>query len=170
MVVSASAPFEYAKLMGQTNQSIQVKSIFRGLHWQLSRTTVLLLPIFCVFDVLRRKTKMLNTLAGNFAVTFGVVGLSYACSWPLETLKNLAQAGQPFAGASVMERIRYMGGPVGLFRGLTPGPSAPASLLSFDNMSNFCWYMYRSDGGGAEKFLWYNRDDLCTASCNACWS
>ena len=66
---------------------------------------------------------MLNTLAGNFAVTFGVVGLSYAVSWPLETLKNLSQAGKPFAGACVMERIRFMGGPIGLFRGVTPGPA-----------------------------------------------
>ena len=74
-----------------------------------------------MFDVLRRKTTLLSTLAGNFAVTFGVVGLSYACSWPLETLKNLAQAGKPFVGASVVERIRFMGGSVGLFRGMTPG-------------------------------------------------
>lgn len=116
-----TGPFEYAKLMGQTDQKIQMRYLFRGLHWQLARTTVLLLPIFSAFDVLRRKTTILSTLAGNFIVTFGVVGMSYACSWPLETLKNLAQAGKPFVGATVVDRISFMGGPLGLFRGMSPG-------------------------------------------------
>lgn len=114
--------------MGQTDQRVQIRFMFRGLHWQLVRTTALLLPIFSVFDVLRRKTTVLSTLAGNFAVTFGVVGLSYAFSWPLETLKNLAQAGKPFPGANISERVRYMGGVRGLFRGMTPGHSAPITL------------------------------------------
>jgi hypothetical protein len=116
-----SAPFEYAKLMGQTNEPVVLRNAFRGLHWQLLRTTLLLLPVFTTFDYLRRKTTILSTLAGNFVVTGGVVGLSYACSWPVETLKNLVQAGKPFAGASIGERVAFMGGPRGLFRGMSPG-------------------------------------------------
>lgn len=107
--------------MGQTNQKLEINALFRGLHWQMLRTTLLLLPIFTVFDVLRRKTTVLATLPGNFVVTFGAVGLSYACSWPVETLKNLAQAAKPHAGASISQRISFMGGPLGLFTGMSPG-------------------------------------------------
>ena len=91
-------PFEYAKLMGQTEQKWKLNTIFRGLHWQIFRTTTLLLPIFSTFDYLRRKTDVMKTLAGNFFVTFGVVGAAYAVSWPIETLKNLSQSGLPHAG------------------------------------------------------------------------
>ena len=115
------APFEYVKLMGQTGQEWRFKTAFRGLSWQLSRTTVLLLPIFCTLDYLRRKTTVLKTLTGNFFVTFGVVGIAYVASWPFETLKNLAQSGTPRAGASMAERLKYLGGPLGLMRGVSPG-------------------------------------------------
>lgn len=71
---SIEAPFEYAKVMGQTEQKWQLNTVFRGFHWQLARTTLLLLPIFTTFDYLRRKTDILKTLSGNFFVTMGVVG------------------------------------------------------------------------------------------------
>lgn len=64
---------------------------------------------------------MLDTLYGNFAMTFILVGCSYVATWPLETLKNLAQTGIPYPNASVMERVRHMGGPAGLLRGVYPG-------------------------------------------------
>jgi hypothetical protein len=121
MISLFAGPFEYAKLMGQTEQSWQFKSIFRGLHWQILRTTLLLLPIFSTFDYLRRKTDLLKTWSGNFLVTFGVVGTSYICSWPVETLKNLSQSGVPFPNATVLERVNYLGGFWGLFRGVSPG-------------------------------------------------
>jgi uncharacterized membrane protein len=73
--------------MGQTQRQIQVREVFRGLHWQILRTTLLLLPILMTLDVVRRKTNVLKDLTGNFLVTFGVCGLSYACTWPVETLK-----------------------------------------------------------------------------------
>ena len=60
--------------MGQTEQKWHLNTIFRGLHWQVLRTTVLLMPIFSVFDYLRRKTDVLKTLTGNFIVTFVVIG------------------------------------------------------------------------------------------------
>ncbi len=107
--------------MGQTNQKWELKKIFRGLPWQIMRTTVLLLPIFVTLDYFRRKTNILQTLTGNFFVTFGVVGAAYVVSWPLETMKNLAQSGTPHPAASVSERVAYMGGPVGLLRGVYPG-------------------------------------------------
>ena len=60
--------------MGQTEQKWKLNTIFRGLHWQVARTTVLLLPIFQVIDYLRRRTTAMSTLTGSFLVTFGVVG------------------------------------------------------------------------------------------------
>ena len=107
--------------MGQTGQSWKVSSIFRGLSWQLTRTTFLLLPIFTTLDYLRRKTDALKTLTGNFFVTFAVVGGSYVVSWPFETMKNLAQSGIPYPNATLNEKIKYLGGPLGLLRGITPG-------------------------------------------------
>lgn len=115
------APFEYAKVMGQTEQNWKVINIFRGLHWQILRTTVLLLPIFQTLDYLRRRTEVMKTLSGNFFVTFSVVGISYAISWPLETMKNLTQSGIPHANATFSERVKYMGGAGGLLRGVFPG-------------------------------------------------
>ena len=49
------------------------------------------------------------------------VGISYAISWPLETMKNLAQTGLPYPGASIARRVEYMGGASGLLRGIYPG-------------------------------------------------
>ena len=46
---------------------------------------------------------------------------SYAAAWPLETIKNLMQAGLPSTNASIAERVRYVGGPMGLYRGALPG-------------------------------------------------
>jgi hypothetical protein len=36
-------------------------------------------------------------------------------------MKNLAQSGTPTPGASFRERLAYLGGPKGLFRGIWPG-------------------------------------------------
>jgi hypothetical protein len=49
-------PIEYAKVMGQTNNTWVLKDVFRGFGWQLMRTTLLLLPIFSAMDVVRRRT------------------------------------------------------------------------------------------------------------------
>lgn len=41
----------------------------------------------------------------------------------METLKNLAQSGQPHPGASVAQRVAHMGGWSGMLRGIYPGAS-----------------------------------------------
>jgi hypothetical protein len=114
-------PIEYAKLQGQTRKPWVFKDIYRGLSWQLLRTTALLLPIFTIVDNARRKTDFMKTTSGAFAVTCGASGFSYLAAWPLETLKNLAQTATPHAGASVSERVAYLGGPMGVYRGVWPG-------------------------------------------------
>ena len=115
------SPFEYAKIMGQSQQQWHLQTVYRGLGLQLMRTTALLLPIFTALDVIRRKTDFLKTLHGNFITTLTVVGLSYVLTWPFETLKNLAQSGVPRPHATHAERIAFLGGYKGLVRGVWPG-------------------------------------------------
>ena len=133
-------PFEYAKCLYQVGRGadLRVADMFRGLGMQVGRTTGLLLLIFVPYDHIRRSTGLLAPApsadgappsAGAWAaalcrqglVTTTVCGLAYAGVWPLETLKNLAQAGLPRAGASLSERVAYLGGMRGLYRGAAPG-------------------------------------------------
>lgn len=62
-----------------------------------------------------------RTLFGQWLVTTVICGASYALAWPLETLKNLAQASLPTPGASVAQRIAFLGGWRGLYAGSAPG-------------------------------------------------
>jgi len=118
------SPIEYAKVMGQIRQQWVWKDLYRGVGWQMLRTVALLIPIFSSFDVARRHTAYMSTVAGSFAVTAGASGAAYLLCWPLETLKNLAQTGIPRAGASMAERIAYLGGWSGVYRGVWPGCAA----------------------------------------------
>lgn len=120
------SPIEYAKVMGQINQRWKFRDLYRGFLYQVYRTAALITPIFCILDYFRRKTDVLNTLMGNFVVTAAASGGAYLLCWPLETLKNLSQAGVPHPRASLTQKIRFLGGPWGLFRGVTPGVTAGA--------------------------------------------
>lgn len=115
------SPIEYAKVMGQTGKQWKANEIYRGFGSQALRSTILLMPIFTLLDIFRRHTDMLKTLPGNFAVTFGASSIAYLVCWPLETLKNLSQTGTPYPGASTAEKIKFLGGPSGLFRGVSVG-------------------------------------------------
>jgi solute carrier family 25 (mitochondrial carnitine/acylcarnitine transporter), member 20/29 len=115
------SPIEYAKLMGQKGEKWRLKDIYRGAGWQVARTTVLLIPIFTIIDNCRRKTTWMQTSLGGFAVMSFASGISYLIGWPLETMKALAQTGTPTPNATTMERIRHMGGPIGMYRGVAPG-------------------------------------------------
>jgi solute carrier family 25 (mitochondrial carnitine/acylcarnitine transporter), member 20/29 len=114
------APIEQAKVMGQTNKTWEVRSLYRGLGPQIARTTAMLLAIFVPYDYARRKTSVLSTLSGQFLLVGSVCAASYAVIHPLETLKNLAQAGLPRPGATLASRLQYVGGPRGLYRGALP--------------------------------------------------
>lgn len=78
-------PIEYAKLQGQTGKPWILKDIYRGLHWQLIRTTALLIPIFTIVDNARRKTELMKTLPGAFGVTCFASGFSYLAAWPVSS-------------------------------------------------------------------------------------
>ena len=116
------SPIEYAKVMRQTGRQWLFSDIYRGALTQVARTTAMLLFIFVPYDIIRKKTTWFQgSLAAQWALTTLVCGTSYAISWPLETLKNLAQAGTPRPGASLTERLTYVGGIRGLYTGSTPG-------------------------------------------------
>ena len=114
-------PVEYAKVMGQTNKKWVLSDIYRGLTSQVVRNTGMLLPIFAMVDYSRRKTDWMKQPSGVFMVTCSAAAGGYLISWPLETLKNLAQTATPHAGATVSQRITHMGGITGLYRGVWPG-------------------------------------------------
>jgi hypothetical protein len=78
-------------------------------------------PRSLLLQVARRKSSLFNSLAGQFFVVTGVCSFAYALAWPLETIKNCAQAGLPRPGAGLAERLVYLGGPLGLYRGAAPG-------------------------------------------------
>lgn len=120
------SPIEYAKVMGQTGQKWQLKDVYRGFGFQILRTTALLIPIFSSLDYFRRKTDILHGFMGNFLVTAGASGAAYLVCWPLETLKNLSQSGTPFPGATLKQKLDYLGGPLGVYRGVWPGTLAGA--------------------------------------------
>lgn len=139
--VTVEAPIEQAKVMRQTGQTIVWSELYRGVLMQTSRTCALLLFIFLPYDAARRKTNFLSTLLGQWLVVSSVCGLSYAAAWPLETLKNLAQAGVPKPGATIAERIKYLGGPRHLYRGAAPGILCGAfrngcALLAMNGIAN----------------------------------
>lgn len=114
-------PIEYAKVMGQTGKAWVLKDIYRGTQAQIIRNTGLLLPIFAMVDISRRHTDLMKNPMGIFGVTCGSASAGYLLAWPLETLKNLAQTATPHAGATVAQRINYLGGLRGLYRGVVPG-------------------------------------------------
>merc|ERR1719408_239295 len=81
---------------------------------------------FCTVDTVRRWTKgeALKTPIGQFCTFGGASTLGFWFVWPLETLKNQVQAGTVIEGTSsptLRQRINYLGGPLGLYRGIVPG-------------------------------------------------
>ena len=119
--ILVEAPIEQAKVSRQTGQPIVIANLYRGAMAQAVRTTGMLLLIFVPYDIARRKSELFRSLAGQFVVVTGCCAFSYAVNWPLETLKNLAQAGLPRPGATLAESVRYLGGPRGLYFGALPG-------------------------------------------------
>mmetsp|Transcript_16982 Transcript_16982/g.22005 ORF Transcript_16982/g.22005 Transcript_16982/m.22005 type:complete len:291 (+) Transcript_16982:74-946(+) len=116
------APIEYAKVMRQRNVTWQLSHIYRGAGSQVIRTTSMLVLIFVPYDIIRRNTDWFQrSLFAQWLITTLVCATSYTISWPLETLKNLAQAGLPRPSASIYNRIKFLGGFRGLYIGATPG-------------------------------------------------
>mmetsp|Transcript_77149 Transcript_77149/g.154673 ORF Transcript_77149/g.154673 Transcript_77149/m.154673 type:complete len:282 (+) Transcript_77149:133-978(+) len=144
---AVESPFEYAKVMRQTDGMWKVADCYRGVTAQTVRTTSMLMCIFGPYDVVRtKKPEWMSTLLRQWLTTTLVCGGSYAIIWPLETLKNQAQAGVPHPGASVAQRVEYLGGFKGLYRGAAPGIVAGgirngAAMFAMANWQRFATSM-----------------------------
>lgn len=141
-------PFEYTKTMYQVGRGseVRLKDMYRGQLMQTLRTTSMLLLIFVPYDYVRRETTLFNPAPADpndpnglpdvksWAMAIGRQGLvigsvcscAYAMIWPLETLKNLTQAGLPRPQATLYERLNHLSGGRGfvvrsLFTGAVPG-------------------------------------------------
>merc|ERR1712086_890490 len=101
--------------------------------------------IFCSVDTVRRWSdgKALSNPLGQFLTWGGCSMLGFWVIWPLETLKNQVQAGTVIDGTTtptLRQRINFLGGPLGLYRGILPGSisvfmrnGAAAVVMSFAN-------------------------------------
>ena len=107
--------------MRQTGRAWQLSTLYRGLPEQTIRTTAMLTCIFVPYDYARRETALFQSLGGQALVCTGVCAFAYAACWPLETLKNLKQAGLPAPAATLVQRLAFVGGVRGLMRGAVPG-------------------------------------------------
>ena len=116
------APIEQAKVMRQTGRAIEWPHLYRGLPTQTARTTSMLLCILLPYDYCRRHSRLFRSgIMGQCAVVTSCCAAAYALVWPLETLKNMVQAGLPHPSSTLRERLAYLGGPAGLYRGALPG-------------------------------------------------
>lgn len=69
--------------MGQTGKIWKLRDVYRGVEFQIIRTTALMIPIFSVIDMFRQKTNYLKSYSGNFIITFVVAGGTYFVCAPL---------------------------------------------------------------------------------------
>jgi len=120
------SPIEYAKVKRQTGQTWHFAEIYQGFFVQYPRTVGMMTFIFCYVDSMRRWTdgEALKKPQYQF-LTWGSASMfGFWAIWPLETLKNQVQAGTKVEGTdtpSLRQRIAFLGGPAGLFRGIVPG-------------------------------------------------
>lgn len=120
------SPIEYAKVKRQTGQVWRVSEAYQGFFMQYPRTVGMMTFIFCSVDSVRRWTggEALRRPHLQFLTWGGVSVLGFWVIWPLETLKNQVQAGMSVDGVAkptLRQRVAFMGGPLGLYRGILPG-------------------------------------------------
>lgn len=120
------SPIEYAKVKRQTGQVWHVSEAYQGFFMQYPRTVGMMTFIFCSVDSVRRWTggEALRRPHLQFLTWGGVSVLGFWVIWPLETLKNQVQAGMAVDGVAsptLRQRVAFMGGPLGLYRGILPG-------------------------------------------------
>jgi solute carrier family 25 carnitine/acylcarnitine transporter 20/29 len=120
------SPIEYAKVKRQTGQTWRLMEAYQGFFMQLPRTVGMMTCIFCGVDTARRWTdgECMKKPHYSFVTWGGISMLSFWVIWPLETLKNQVQAGTMIEGTTkptLSQRIAYLGGPLGLYRGIMPG-------------------------------------------------
>eukprot|EP01063_Lacrimia_lanifica_P020643 TRINITY_DN27941_c0_g1_i1.p1 TRINITY_DN27941_c0_g1~~TRINITY_DN27941_c0_g1_i1.p1 ORF type:complete len:287 (+),score=87.89 TRINITY_DN27941_c0_g1_i1:54-914(+) len=118
------SPIEYAKVRRQTGQTWYLRDVYKGFGLQWGRTCPMMTTYFLSIDSLRRHTNMFQSFWGQFIASGGSAAFGFWLVWPLETLKNQVQAGtkiEGIANPTIAQRIQFMGGLRGLYRGILPG-------------------------------------------------
>ena len=83
-------PFEYAKVRRQTNQSWQMKEVFKGLPENYFKCTLMLTSFFIMFTKTKERTNLMDSKLGQFIITGTCSSLAWIVCWPFEMLKNLS--------------------------------------------------------------------------------
>lgn len=119
-------PLEYAKVRRQTQQSWQLRHVYRGLGVTWCRTVGLMTTYFIILDSLRRNNPDLFKIpvVGPFLISGTAATLGWWVVWPLEYMKSQVQ-GSYGKDMPVWKRMRLVlkerGGFFGLYRGIVPG-------------------------------------------------
>lgn len=101
-------PFEYAKVKRQTGQKWQYNQMFLGLKESYPRSSIMIGSFFCQVDLARRHTNLMNSPWGQFMVSGIASTTAWFFIWPLEVLKNLAQAETKGVGNTTAARAKYI--------------------------------------------------------------
>jgi solute carrier family 25 carnitine/acylcarnitine transporter 20/29 len=120
-------PLEFAKVRRQTQQTWELKHVYRGFGVTWFRTMGLMCTYFIIIDSFRRHYPQIFTtpilgpfFASGFAATF-----AWWVVWPLEYMKSQVQGDYGKRDMSVYQRmrgvVRERGGWMGLYRGIVPG-------------------------------------------------
>ena len=117
-------PFEYAKVKGQTGQKWYLSQLYTGMRVQYPRTTLMMITFFSVIELSRKNTDLMSKPYGQFLTSGTAALVGFFLIWPLEVLKNLAQAETMSMGSGTLERAKYIyrnQGIQGFWRGFVPG-------------------------------------------------
>lgn len=82
--------------------------MFLGLKEQYPRSTILMTMYFCLVEIARKNTNLMSSPVGQFFVSGGAALTGFLFIWPLEVLKNLAQAETKGMGDTSMARAQYI--------------------------------------------------------------
>ena len=85
-------PFEYSKVKRQTGQQWVLRDVFKGFSMVVPRANLMMTTYFVQIDSYRRHTSVLSTKLGQFTASGSAAMIAFWVIWPLEVLKNIAQA------------------------------------------------------------------------------
>jgi solute carrier family 25 carnitine/acylcarnitine transporter 20/29 len=119
-------PFEYSKVLGQTNQTWALKNVYKGFTPLWIRSTGLMTSYFCLVDFFRRNTNAYKHDYGLFFMNGLCATMGFALVWPFEVAKNIIQVTHSNLPTTkiIKNQIHEHGVIQGLYKGSLPGLSS----------------------------------------------
>jgi solute carrier family 25 carnitine/acylcarnitine transporter 20/29 len=119
-------PFEYSKILGQTNQKWEFHNLYHGFSSLWIRTTGLMTSYFCFVDFFRRNTNAYKHDYGLFFMNGLCATMGFAIVWPFEIAKNIIQSthSKESSYQTIRQQIHEHGFRKGLYKGSLPGLSS----------------------------------------------